>query len=596
MKMWSLDVIILLLFCYASLLTCDGRVYFVSKNFYNILHWDPVEPAFPGEKVLYSVRYWSDEDDQIVQIKKECQNITDRFCDLTAETPSVYDVHYRAQVFSNGSIRGHSLNHKFKPIAETILGPPILFTHTTVSSLHVNVTLPLGPNGNSVEDIIIKSKKGPEEVQIHYTLDIIKPKWAAQVNVTTTGRFVINLRNNQTEYCGNVFYTPSTEGRLKSENATFCVTLPDDPLMLLPWLLVSAALLTTIIIVSVVYMCNYVKAGKEKSKLLVSTFSPPHRVLPSPDKNIVISKPEIYVQSEPTVYSTVRVETNRPVAGPGGYSPQDVPWQDSDCSSVETSADSVTSKHENTGGQSSESYGVVAVHVPAAQNEDFQQATNDKRKTSNVQLSSSGESWNKETASPDLTSLGVPTLSDQEPCDNNQARPLQLQTVRDTNGQLVLPSLMFQLQSGTDDIVSPLNSERKPLLSDLIDSKTEQPSLARLQSFDSSRWSDSGFDDGSVHTPTQPYCNTHFFPSQPVASYFPQGCQNISKDTMSETGYKESWMPAIPLGIVTKDSCEYRKTNYPWTRTGLKKEEEDMGEEEVFRPILLGGWGLQVQE
>lgn len=42
----------------ASLLTCDGRVYFVSKNFYNILHWDPVEPAFPGEKVLYSVRYW----------------------------------------------------------------------------------------------------------------------------------------------------------------------------------------------------------------------------------------------------------------------------------------------------------------------------------------------------------------------------------------------------------------------------------------------------------------------------------------------------------------------------------------------------------
>nr|XP_033958116.1 interferon lambda receptor 1 [Pseudochaenichthys georgianus] len=413
--MWSLDVIILLLFCYASLLTCDGRVYFVSKNFYNILHWDPVEPAFPGEKVLYSVRYWSDEDDQIVQIKKECQNISDRFCDLTGETPSVYDVHYRAQVFSNA-----------------ILGPPILFTHTTVSSLHVNVTLPLGPNGNSVEDIIIKSKKGPEEVQIHYTLDIIKPKWAAQVNITTTGRFVINLKNNQTEYCGNVFYTPSTEGRLKSENATFCVTLPDDPLMLLPWLLVSAALLTTIIIVSVVYMCNYVKAGKEKSKLLASTFSPPHRVLPSPDRNIVISKPEIYVQSEPTVYSTVRVETNRPVAGPGGYSPQDVPWQDSDCSSVETSADSVTSKHENTGGQSSESYGVVAVHVPAAQNEDFQQATNDKRKTSNVQLSSSGE---------------------------------------------------------------------------------------RL-----------------------------------------------------------------------------RLTNYPWTRTGLKKEEEDMGEEEVSRPILLGGWGLQVQE
>ncbi|KAL3059846.1 hypothetical protein OYC64_014444 [Pagothenia borchgrevinki] len=557
MKMWSLNVIILLLFCYASLLTCDGKVYFVSKNFDNILHWDPVEPAFPGEKALYSVQYRNDTGDHKYQIKEECQNITALFCNLTAETPSVYDVQYWAQVFSNGSLRG---SHKFKPITETIFGPPILFIHTTVSSLHVNVTLPLGPNGHSVEDIIIKSKKGPEEVQIRYTLNIIKPEWAARVNVTTTGRFVINLRNNETEYCGNVFYTPSTEGRLKSENATFCVTLPDDPLMLLPWLLVSAALLVTIIIVSVVYMCNYVKAGKEKSKLLVSTFSSPQRVLSSPDRNIVISKPEIYVQSERTVYSTVRVETNRPVVGPGGYSPQDVPWQDSDCSSVETSADSVTSKHENTGGQSSESYGVVAVHVPATQNEDFQQA-NDKREPS-----------------------------------NNPARPLLLQTERDTNGQLVLPSLMFQLQSGTDDIVSPLNSERKPLLSDLIDSKTGQPSLDRLQSFDSSKWSDSGFDDGSVHTPTQPYCNTHFPPSQPVASYFPQGCQNTSKDTMFETGYKESWMPAIPLGNASKDSCEYRKTNYPWTRTGLKKEEEDMGEEEVSRQILLGGWGVQVQE
>lgn len=34
-----------------------GKVYFVSKNFNNVLHWDPVECASPEEKVLYSVQY-----------------------------------------------------------------------------------------------------------------------------------------------------------------------------------------------------------------------------------------------------------------------------------------------------------------------------------------------------------------------------------------------------------------------------------------------------------------------------------------------------------------------------------------------------------
>lgn len=42
----------------ACLSTGNGSVKFVSKNFYNVLHWDPVEPAVPGEKVLYTVWYW----------------------------------------------------------------------------------------------------------------------------------------------------------------------------------------------------------------------------------------------------------------------------------------------------------------------------------------------------------------------------------------------------------------------------------------------------------------------------------------------------------------------------------------------------------
>ncbi|XP_044064350.1 interferon lambda receptor 1 isoform X2 [Siniperca chuatsi] len=602
MKMWPMKVIILFLFCYVRHSTGNGRVYFVSRNFNNILHWEPVKPAVPGQKVLYSVQYWSDAEEQPFQIKEECHNITALSCDLTAETPSVPDVHYRAQVTVNGSLHGRT--NTFKPIAETIFGPPTLSTYTTVSSLHVNVTLPLGPNGVSIADIINRSKNGPSKTIIVYTLKITYPKWAAHVNKTSTGRFVINLKNNETEYCGYVVYNPFTEwGRLESENASFCVRMPSDLLQLLPWLLVSVALLAAIVILLVVCMCYYVKGGKEKSipQQLVPIPSTSPRVMQSPDSNVIISKLEVCVQSDKTVYAMIRVKPNvRPVEV-GGYSPQDIPcqaWQGSIGSSVGTGAHSPAPRPKDTSAQS-EIYSVVAVHVPAEKDQDFQQATIEGRGTSNLPLSSSGESWDKGETGPKLTSHGAPPLLNLDACESNPDKPLLLQTVRDTNGQLMLPLLTFQLQSSTGDTVSPLNSERRPLLSDLIDTKKEGPSLASLQSLDSSEWSDSGCDDSTVNTPTQSYCNTHYSPSQPVPD-FHQGCQNTPcSDAIFESGYKQNWMPAILLGTASKDSCEYRRTSYPWTMTGSKKEEEgeeDRGGEESSRQILLGGWVVQMKE
>ncbi|XP_031708361.1 interferon lambda receptor 1 isoform X1 [Anarrhichthys ocellatus] len=585
MKMWSMKVITLLLFCYACLSTGDDKVHFDSRNFFNVLHWHLVEPTVPGEKVLYSVQYWSDATEQY-QIKEECENITALSCDLTAETPSIHDVHYRAQVYCNGHLYGST--NRLTPIAETILGPPILSTHPTVSSLHVNVTLPLGPNGVSVADIITRSKNGPHKtVTIKYTLEITHPTWAAQVNEATTGRFIISVTNNQTEYCGYVSYKPAAEwGRSESERASFCVTLPGDPLRLLPWLLVSAALLTAIITTLVVWMCNYVKGGKEKSipQLLVTTSSTPTRVLQSLDRNLIISKVEVCINCDQTLYTTIRTKPNMPSVRPGGYSPQDIlcqACQDGTGSSVGTGENSLTPNPEDTSAQSSEIYSVVAVHE---HNEDIQQATNDNRETNNLPMFSSGESWDNR----------VRPLPHLDPCVSDPGRSLVLQTVRVANGQLVLPSLIFQLQNSTDDTVPPFNPERKLLLSDLIYSKMEGPSLASLKSFDGSELSDSGCDDSSATTPTQTYCNTHYFPSQPVAPYFHQGWKNTpSSDATLESGYKENWLPAILLETASKDSCEYRKTDYPRIWMGPKEEEEgeedeDRGEEET-RQILLGG-------
>lgn len=51
-----------------------------------------------------------------------------------------------------------------------------------------------------------------------------------QTDQTTSGQFVINLKNNnQTEYCGHVVYKPSSgwdRPETESEEAEFCVKLP----------------------------------------------------------------------------------------------------------------------------------------------------------------------------------------------------------------------------------------------------------------------------------------------------------------------------------------------------------------------------------
>lgn len=53
--MIHLDIALLSSFPPARTLT--GKVYFDSINFNNVLRWEPVESASPGEEVLYSVQY-----------------------------------------------------------------------------------------------------------------------------------------------------------------------------------------------------------------------------------------------------------------------------------------------------------------------------------------------------------------------------------------------------------------------------------------------------------------------------------------------------------------------------------------------------------
>lgn len=323
----------------------------------------------------------------------------------------------------------------------------------------------------------------------------------------------------------------------------------------------------------------------------VAPFIYQHKTVEFGDKNLVISKPEFNTsQGEKTVYATIQVKPNPSTASAGGYSPQDILWHGSFESSVGSSAQSCTSNPVDTSRQPSESYGAVVVHVPAEENPDGEQ---DTTKDGSFRFFSGGESMVKGGMNPEHK---VPPLPALDP-ESEATKPLLLRTVRDPNGQLVLPSLALELQSNTGE------RERNPLLSDIMDCSREGPSLASLRSFDSSEWSDSGCDDSTVNTPTHPYCNTNYSPSQPVVAYLQQECQSTPSrnDAIFETGCKGNGMPAVLQGISSKDRSGHVRTNSQCTWSSSITEEEDgekdeNGQEDGSREILLGGWGLKIQE
>ncbi|XP_061676899.1 interferon lambda receptor 1 [Syngnathoides biaculeatus] len=555
--MWSVAVIFLLLFCYACLSTGNGKVYFNSKNFFNVLHWDARESSHPDQKVFYSVQYKRYEDGETYQEKRECQNIIALNCNLTAETPSLPDVYYQARVYANGQV--HGCSKRFKPIAHTTLGRANVSTGVTPTSLDIRAEVPLGPDGVSLADIIRRSKKGHVNTSIQYTFNLTSPEWAVQHHSSLSAHLVINLKSDQSKYCGYVVYKPLCEwGRPDSEKATFCVTLPGDPYKILPWPLTSAALLAVVVMSSFGVVRVYVK-GRTNRRLPLSLELDTPRELPNiqhpPERNLVISSVMMEAQNEQIFvynYARVRPKPNGARVGPlGNYSTQNIPcqpWLGTTGSSVERPNSQASSS------QVSVVYSSVVPAVPTEQNKLPRVLVEDEEKIS--------------------------FLTQHTPCmDINSGGQMHLQTVRDANGELKLTSLAFQEES------CPVG---KPLLSELYESEEEASVLALLKRLDSSESSDSGCVEGTQNTPTLTDCNpTHL---APFGTYLSNNVPALVANPAS--GYKQNWMPLDPTPNKNQD---YMRRTHPWTFPG-EAEDREFNEYEGSGQIFLEDWVLQIQQ
>lgn len=544
MKMRFL-MVIFLLFCYACVTSGRGNVTFKSKNFYNTLTWDPAVPRVPGQTVRYSVSYGVIDDGKFRE-KAECQNITELFCDLTAETEAHHDDYYRAKVMADDLL--HGVTRKFKPIAETVLGAPTLSYSTNSTSLHMTVTLPAGPKNTSLIEIFSRNHKGPAEAIAVYWLFFTQPQGAPNMIESHTGHFDVSLTNDETEYCGYVVYTPLHEiGRPLSESATFCVKPQDKELMVLPWLLLSLAVVAIVVVTTASFAKCYIKNVKD-DKLPSSLVSPmaSRPAIMSTQKEQNIFHPEISPISDETVYVQVKPSVS---SDAGGYGHKNAIWPWSEDSSLGFHS---PGHDQDNSAQSSEIYGAVAV-------ETFKQSQLNQTDRNNTPSLSNLV----EKSGLLLSKIKTMSLSSVENCDNSESQPLFLQTEKNSEGQLILSLQMPQTFTGTTEEPVP---EKKPLLSYLIVSSDKGSNFVSLHSLESSECSDSGLDENTLPTPTPDCDHSQYLPTQLDLTHFSPGCQSpLSCDNDTpDSGYKQNWMPS--------SIHENYNTSYPFTWSGLKEE------------------------
>lgn len=261
----------------------------------------------------------------------------------------------------------------------------------------------------------------------------------------------------------------------------------------------------------------------------------------------------------------------------GGYFSQDIICQIWEDSSVDTAAPEDSS--------SSVSYSGVVVQEPTKGQRAFADSS------LNNKLAFPGVQCGGDQGPTSLMPSHTGSSSSVSCClDNEPSRPLLLHTVRDSDGNLVMPC-PFQFQSSTAD------PQRRPLLSDLLDSKMDRPSSLNS---DDTEFSEC---DATMPTPTQMYCNSDYLQFHGgIPNVHQENVNSSSTDGISESCYKQNWIPEVSVETVSMHSdCDTRTNVYARTWAGLKNEEDELEEDRELERFqlsepFLGHWVIQIQD
>ncbi|XP_069478784.1 interleukin-22 receptor subunit alpha-1 [Ambystoma mexicanum] len=243
-------------------------VTFHSRNFECIWRWDeekrlPAGTRFSVQYKEYGVKPWTD--------KCECQNITERFCNLTREmmneTKNFNYVEYviRVKAVSKDCAYDWVQSRRINVKENTTIGPPSLTYVSGVYSIKFTLRPPTifiqRENGHpqTIENLF-------KDIPIEYHLSIANRKTKQALSIVQTSQeFDISGLDPDTSYNGTVHMFLET-GK-NSEIATFLVkTLPGNT-----WILLVVGLLVSMLLLAVVSIWlgyKYVKRPQPLPKSL----------------------------------------------------------------------------------------------------------------------------------------------------------------------------------------------------------------------------------------------------------------------------------------------------------------------------------------
>ncbi|XP_005234214.1 interleukin-22 receptor subunit alpha-1 isoform X1 [Falco peregrinus] len=294
-------LIILAIFSVVGIVTterssCLKRAAFSSTNFENILTWETEADIPPG--TVFDVQYKQYGEKSWLN-KRECQSITQPFCNLTRETENFME-HYYARVRATGQNYCSSnwvRSERFEPRKETIIGAPVVEHIPYVRSIKFLIRPPYTPlrgeddHQLTVEDIY--SKFGAVDYHLTIFNQRTHQKWTKNEH---NKEFEVSNLDPDTEYNGTVYISLLQRS---SKSQVFGVkTLADNT-----WLLYCFVALTFcagLVFAAISYVIyKYVKQHSAQPMSLdfrgISSFQPLTLTVEHIIKPINLSKPSLLI-------------------------------------------------------------------------------------------------------------------------------------------------------------------------------------------------------------------------------------------------------------------------------------------------------------
>ncbi|XP_068274147.1 interleukin-22 receptor subunit alpha-1 [Nyctibius grandis] len=306
--------------------SCLKHAAFSSTNFENILTWETEADIPPG--TVFDVQYKQYGEKSWLN-KRECQSITQPFCNLTRETEN-FTEHYYARVRATGQNYCSSnwvRSERFEPRKETIIGAPEVEHIPYVRSIKFLIRPPYTPlrgeDGRQLTVEDISSKFGAVDYHLTIFNQRTHQKWTKNEH---NKEFEVSNLDPDTEYNGTVYIYLLQRS---SKSQVFWVkTLADHTWLL--YCFVALAFCAGLVFAAISYVIyKYVKQHSAQPMSLdfrgISSFQPLTLTVEHIIKPINLTKPSLLIPE--VQLSQISQHLDRALEPPWSFRPPETAYQ-----------------------------------------------------------------------------------------------------------------------------------------------------------------------------------------------------------------------------------------------------------------------------